>query len=356
MNVERWVRSRTPYWDQLEELLKNIASRGIQSLNNDQLRDLGRLYRCASSDLSRARAMKIGGDIPIYLNNLVVKAHNQVYQRRINRWTDLRNYLWITFPTLVQNNVAYICLAFALVAIPFIACYCAVLHDINFAHLEVAKGKPLVSEELWHVVEQHKMWTDQAQDYSPTVSSQIATNNIRVAILAFALGITGGIGTSAVLLLNGISLGATFGVCRIYHLDDRLWAFCSAHGVIELMSIFISGAAGLIIGKALLFPGSYRRQDALRLASRSAFALFAGCIPLLLIAGTIEGFISPRTDLPAAAKFAVSLATFICLFLYLFLPRNVAASKATIPPPNMQSISKHTPDAVVIENPEFNLS
>lgn len=353
MNVERWVRSRTPYWEELEELLRQITSSGIQSLNSQQLKDLGHLYRSASADLSRGRAMNIGGDIPIYLNNLVVKAHNQVYQRRINRWTDFFHYLWVTFPTLVQKNIVYVSLAFAMVMVPFAACYFAVLHDIDFAHVELFKGKPLVSEEMWHTIEQQKMWTDSAADQSPTVSSEIATNNIRVAIMAFALGITFGLGTTAVLLINGISIGTTFGVCRFYQLDDRLWAFVSAHGIIELMSIFISGGAGLIIGKALLFPGPYRRFDALRLASRTAFSMFAGCIPLLLIAGIIEGFISPRTDLIPEAKFAVSLSTGICLFLYLFAPR--ATNNSASERKDMHNISKRPIGAAVIENPEFKL-
>ena len=77
-----------------------------------------------------------------------------------------------------------------------------------------------------------------------------------------------------------------------------------------------------MIGKSLLFPGQYRRVDAFRIAGKDAVRLFAGCIPILLVAGSIEGFVSPRTDLDSNIKFAVSLATFICLFLYLFVPRH----------------------------------
>jgi hypothetical protein len=75
------------------------------------------------------------------------------------------------------------------------------------------------------------------------------------------------------------------------------------------------------MGKALLFPGDFRRFDALKLVAKDACGLFAGCIPLLLIAGSIEGFISPRTDLDPNTKFAVSMASLVCLSLYLFVPR-----------------------------------
>jgi uncharacterized membrane protein SpoIIM required for sporulation len=99
-------------------------------------------------------------------------------------------------------------------------------------------------------------------------------------------------------------------------------AFIAGHGVLELTAIFISGGAGLLIGRALLFPGQYRRIDAFKMVARDAAGLFGGCVPLLLVAGAIEGFISPRTDISPETKFAVSLATLVLLMLYLFAPRN----------------------------------
>jgi uncharacterized membrane protein SpoIIM required for sporulation len=222
---------------------------------------------------------------------------------------------------LLRENILYLAVSFAIFCLPLLVSYSFVLHDINFAHLEVQKGEPLVSEEMWHIIEQHQMWTDKAEDGSPAFSGMIAANNIRVAILAFAMGITFGFGTAYVLITNGMAIGTIFGVCRAYGLDSRLLSFVAPHGVLELSAIFISGAGGLMLAKALLFPGQYRRVDALKLAARPAFSLFGGCIPLLLIAGTIEGFISPRTDIPPEAKYAISLATAICLLLYLFVPR-----------------------------------
>jgi uncharacterized membrane protein SpoIIM required for sporulation len=321
MNIERWVRGRRATWQQLEELLQLIDRKGMSSLDCEQLRQLGKLYRAASADLSRVRALNIGGELGVYLNHLVVKAHNQVYQRPVDRWRDLAVFLLDTFPRLLRANILYLAVSFAIFCLPLLVSYGFVLHDINFAHLEVMKGEPLVSEELWHIIEQHQMWTDAAQDGSPAISSLIAANNIRVAILAFTMGITFGFGTAYVLITNGMMIGTIFGVCRAYGLDNRLLSFVAPHGVLELMAIFISGAGGLMLARALLFPGQYKRMDALKMAARPAFTLFGGCIPLLLIAGTIEGFISPRTDVPPEAKYAISVATAICLVLYLFVPR-----------------------------------
>jgi uncharacterized membrane protein SpoIIM required for sporulation len=93
------------------------------------------------------------------------------------------------------------------------------------------------------------------------------------------------------------------------------------HGSLELPAIFISGGAGLLMGTAILFPGPHSRADALRLAAKPALGMFGGCVLLLLIAGTIEGFISPRTDLSGQTKVVVGLAAFLCLLVYLFVPR-----------------------------------
>jgi uncharacterized membrane protein SpoIIM required for sporulation len=322
VNVERWIKTRTVFWRQLEDLLKLIDQKGLSSLNRQQLQELGRLYRSASADLSRARALKLGQDLQVYLNNLVVKAHNQVYQTTRNRWTDLVNFLWLDYPALVRKYILYVALSFTIFAVPTVIAYCSTIKDVHFAQMEVMKNHPLVDDALWTMIERKQMWTDAVENISAPASSLIATNNIRVAILAFACGITFGIGTCICLITNGLSIGTIFGVCRLHGMDSRLLAFVAPHGILELSAIFISGAAGLLIAKALLFPGQYRRIDALRILGKDAVRLFVGCIPILLVAGCIEGFVSPRTDLNSNIKFGVGLATLLCLFLYLFIPRD----------------------------------
>lgn len=322
MNVERWLKARKPSWEKLEGLLRRVDRRGVEVLDRSELKELGRLYRMTSADLSRARAMKLGQNVQVYLNNLVVKAHNQVYQRPRNRWSDLANFLWRTFPDLVRKRIVYIFVSFMLFLVPAWLSYSLTVKDSHFAQLEITQGHPLVPEELWTMIEHRQMWTDQVQGHSQTASSMIATNNIRVSILAFVFGITYGFGTVFILFTNGLHLGTVLGLCKVYGMADRLLAFVAPHGVLELTAIFISGGAGLLVGKTLLFPGKYRRLDAFRLIARDAGGLFGGCVPLLLVAGTIEGFISPRTDLPAEMKFGVSLATLILLMLYLFVPRD----------------------------------
>jgi uncharacterized membrane protein SpoIIM required for sporulation len=321
MNIERWIKLRRPSWDKLESLLKTIDTKSARYLTRKDLQELGRLYRTTSADLSRARAWNINRETVVYLNQLVVKAHNQVYRSPQNRWRDLANFIWLDFPLLVQERILYIAAAFAIFLAAVIISDVYVQKDVHFAQLELSTGQPLVAEDLWHIIEQRKLWTDNAQHCSPLASSLIATNNIRVCILAFTSGIAFGLGTVIVLLVNGLSIGTVFGICRHYGIDGPLLNFVAPHGVLELSSIFISGGAGLVMGMALLFPGKVKRLEALRMVARDALTLFAGCLPLLCMAGLIEGFISPRTDLDANTKYLVSLTTLVFLIFYLFLPR-----------------------------------
>ena len=315
------MKSRRPSWEHLEELLQLTDRKGVAALDRQQLQELGRLYRTASADLSRARALKVGSEVQTYLNNLVVRAHNQVYQTSQSRWKDLLYFLYEGFPKLVREHIIYLMISISLFAVPAVGSFIAVQDNIDFAQLEIAKGHPLVPDELWNMIEKHQMWTDLAEKQSPTAFGLIATNNIWVAIRAFVFGITLGVGTVYVLLTNGLSIGTIFGVCHAYGMSSRLLAFVAPHGVLELSAIFISGAAGLLMGKSILFPGQYRRVDAFRQAGKKAMGLFGGTVPLLLVAGCIEGFLSPRTDVAPEYKFMVSLCTLIFLVLYLFVPR-----------------------------------
>jgi uncharacterized membrane protein SpoIIM required for sporulation len=327
MNVERWLKTRRTTWEKLEELLKLTDKQGVAGLDRNQLQELGRLYRTTSADLSRARALKLSHEVQTYLNNLVVRAHNQVYQTDRNRWLDLFRFLWIDFPRLIRENILYLVVSTSLFLMPAVGSFFAVVHDVKFAQLEIAKGHPLVSEDLWNTIQQKKLWTDAVQDSSPTAFSLIATNNIRISIMAFVFGVTFGIGTVYVLIFNGLSIGTVFGLCQAHGMAHKLSQFVAPHGVLELTAIFISGAAGLVIGKSLLFPGQLKRIDAFRTACKTALGLFAGTVPILFVAGCIEGFVSPRTDIPSDLKYLVSMCTGVFLMLYLFIPRTVAREK-----------------------------
>jgi len=154
--------------------------------------------------------------------------------------------------------------------------------------------------------------------FMPIFSSQIITNNVQVTFLAFAGGILAGLGTAWILLFNGVLLGGVAGIFQVHGASLHLWAFVLPHGVIELTAICIAGGAGLWLGSALVVPGRRTRGDALVERGREAISLLGGTVILLLVAGLIEGFISPSV-LPDQVKLAVGLLTAVVLFPFLLL-------------------------------------
>jgi uncharacterized membrane protein SpoIIM required for sporulation len=163
------------------------------------------------------------------------------------------------------------------------------------------------------------MWTHSILAVKPLASSAIMTNNMSVAFTTFALGITGGLGTIYMMVLNGVMIGVIGMACWLAGMSVALWSFVAPHGVLELPAIFIAGGAGLRVGLGLLFPGTLPRRDSLASAGTEAVRLLVGVVPILILAGIIEAFISP-TALAPSLKFRMAAALFVLLVFYLFRP------------------------------------
>jgi uncharacterized membrane protein SpoIIM required for sporulation len=193
-----------------------------------------------------------------------------------------------------------------------VAALAAVLLSVG----DPAFSRYFLGPAMMQSIDNHKMWTDSIVTIKPLASSGIMTNNISVAFAAFAMGITAGIGTVWMMLLNGLMMGVVGVACWREGMSLSLWSFVAAHGVLELPAIFIAGGAGLGIAKGLLFPGVLSRRESLVRAGARSVRLVLGTIPLLVIAGVVEAFVSP-TALPARIKFMLAggLATLLVLYL-----------------------------------------
>jgi len=162
----------------------------------------------------------------------------------------------------------------------------------------------------------------------PIMATAIMSNNVRVTFLAFAAGILAGVGTALVLVFNGVQLGAVAGVFANYGANLQLWSFVLPHGLIELTAICIAGGAGLWLGSAFLLPGRMTRREALVVRGREAVSLIGGTAVMLVVAGLIEGFISP-SDLPREVKLTLAALFALAMVAYLALAgRNEQARKA----------------------------
>lgn len=165
-------------------------------------------------------------------------------------------------------------------------------------------------------IDRHEMWTQSIVGMKPLASSAIMTNNMTVSLTAFALGITG-LGTIYIIAFNGVLLGVIGMACALAGMSLPLWSFVAPHGVLELPAIIIAGGAGLRLAQGILFPGALPRRLSVSRAGLQAARLASGCIPILVIAGIIEAFVSP-TDLAVPLKLGMAAALFTLLIVYLF--------------------------------------
>jgi uncharacterized membrane protein SpoIIM required for sporulation len=165
-------------------------------------------------------------------------------------------------------------------------------------------------------IDRREMWTHSILAVKPLASSAILTNNLSVAFSAFALGILAGLGTLYIMVFNGLMIGVIGTACHRAGMSVPLWSFVSPHGALELPAIFIAGGAGLVLARGILAPGGLPRREALAESGAVAIRLLLGVFPLLIVAGVIEGFVSP-TLIDPAVKFAIGAALFVLLSLYV---------------------------------------
>ncbi|MSP12556.1 MAG: stage II sporulation protein M [Chloroflexi bacterium] len=313
MNTHDFIEIRQPNWRQLENLLQR-AGRNLALLSDQELADLGRLYRLAASDLAVAQRDYAGQRVAIYLNQLVGRAHTLIYQSEPLRLRSIQHFYRQSFPQLYRHLWPYTTFAFLLFLLPALASFLSVWRHPEAIYTILGPG----IDGLVKQVEQGKLWTDIAPSVRSAASTTILTNNIQVMFLTFAGGITAGLLTVWILISNGLNLGAIFGLLQYHGLSSGLASFILAHSFIELSGIFFAGGCGLYLADGLLRPGILSRRDALVQRGSLAVRLILGCVPFLVLAGLIEGFISP-SSLPAWFKLMVGFATGVLLYGYWLL-------------------------------------
>jgi uncharacterized membrane protein SpoIIM required for sporulation len=299
MISNRWIELRRDNWNKLESMVQLVETSGLKTLSSNDLRDFGLLYRQAAADLSAARADQASRTLEAYLNRLVSRAHNYIYSGQKLSPATVWEFLVHGYPRIFRRLLPYTTAALLIFLAGALLGALLTLARPAFMHA-------MLGPEMIDKIEHHQMWTESILTAKPQASSQIMTNNITVCFLTFASGVLAGLGTIYLLFTNGVSIAVVGVACGQHGIALSLWSFVAAHGALELPAIFIAGGAGLRLGAGLLFPGLLRRKDALALAGGEAVRLISGTIPMLIIAGSLEAFLSP-TRAPVALKFAVCL-------------------------------------------------
>ena len=297
MDADRFTRERQAGWDELAELVRRAGTRP-QGLGAEALLRLGRRYRAAAADLALARRLFPGHPVTRLLERLVTEARQSVYATEPRR-RSLREFLATGYWQRILERPLMLGIALALLFVPMaLAAVWAV--DDPAAAIGIVPG------DFQAAVEPGSHTGEPATDEAAAASSALYTNNIQVTFLAVAGGVLLGLGTAAVTVFNGGLIGAIFGLTIENGAFDELLRFVLPHGLLELTCIVVSAMAGLRLGWAIVDPGQLTRGASLRREARTAIEIVLGTMPWLVLAGLIEGFVSPR-QLPLPAALAVGV-------------------------------------------------
>ncbi|HLH80007.1 MAG TPA: stage II sporulation protein M [Chthonomonas sp.] len=317
MNEQDFVNERQADWQELSRIVRKADTRqGVRALDRGDLLRFMRLYRRVSSDLAYASAQALSEDIVGYLNGLVGRAQAILYEAETSTFPlqTVRRFYLYEFPTLLQRRCGY-----------FLAALAIFLVGVGLAYWMVITSPPrlnlFIPKEFQASV---RVWKSGkiASPPSAAFSGMLMTHNFQVAVMAYATGPALCVPSAYLLFYNGAVLGAMSALMTQVHRHATFWPGILPHGVAEITATLIAGAAGLMMGAALLFPGPYRRREAFLRAGKEGVQLLLGTIPLFVFAGLIEGMFS-HLALPAWLRLTFAGLNGVFWYLYLFLPRRL---------------------------------
>jgi uncharacterized membrane protein SpoIIM required for sporulation len=315
MNLESWLRQRRPVWKRLEEIVDKIVRGGPRRAGGSNIAELIEVYQSACADLARLRAIGAEPALVEPLNRLIIRAHGQIYRGSAASPWGLGRFFLRDYPRLFRRTWKF---TFASLLVSLAAA---------FAGYWTVQDNPQIVADIMGGNDReffgNKTIADIRERFghesNPLMSSVIISNNVRVALLAFALGVTFGVGTVGALVLNGAMVGGITGAFAKSGLAWKMWMVLLPHGALELSAIVIAGGAGLYVGYGLWAPGQRTRRRALREDAITAMQLAAGLIPAFIFAGLIEGLVTPSDAIPEPVKVGLGITAAVAYWLYLLL-------------------------------------
>lgn len=296
--LSAWIYKRLPMWRELQSEAQRVGSH-----RSVDVKDIGALvqrYRALGRHAALAQQLLPNAPITATAQHLILQTHHLLVRPARRVRLQLREFLSADLPAVMAQLNSRI----VATAVWFLLTGASGWVLVSLAP---ETASLFLSESMMTGVQNGELWTDHIMNVMPSsiASFQIMTNNIVVALTAFALGAFYGLGTLYIIGVNGMMLGATFAYTHQYHLSQRLLEFIVAHGVVELSVIVLAGAAGIQLGEALIRPGLLTRAEAFQNAVTAAFRLISVCAVFLVGAGLLEGFVSPNSSFSLLERLAI---------------------------------------------------
>ena len=294
-------------WKEFEHLLDNPAR-----VSPDKLSEL---YIQLNNQLSYARTFYPESKTTLYLNTLTSKAHNIIYRNKKTEKGRIWRFWSFEYPLLAWQNRKYILYAFIILLLSGSMGALSTANDDSFARLIM--GDAYVNMTLENIEKGDPMGVYK-QVAGVDMFLGISLNNIRVAFYAFVMGIFLSFGTGFILFKNGVMLGSFQFFFYQHDLLRESFLTIWVHGTLEIFAIIVAGAAGLVMGHSILFPGTYSRAVSFGKGAKKGVKLVFGLIPVFLTAGFLEGFITRHTELPDIIRFGIIISSLIFIAWYFF--------------------------------------
>ena len=310
MREAAFVKQNKNKWLKFESELKNYKSLSPASISA--------LYLEITDDLSYAKTFYPGSNTVGYLNEIATSAHQKIYSNKKESGNAFYNFYVKDFPLFFYKHQKQLLLSFLIFSIFVVVGSFSAASDGTF--VRAILGDAYVNMTLENIAKNDPMAVYKEMGQMDMFLG-ITINNIRVSLMAYTLGILGGIGTAMVLMQNAIMLGS---FQYFFYQNGMLWESARTiwiHGTIEISVIIVAGCAGLVMGKGILFPGTYPRLTSFINGVKNGLKIVMSTIPFFIIAGFLEGFVTRMTEMPDwLAIFIILISFCLILFYYVFYP------------------------------------
>ncbi len=320
MKEPAFIKRNAPRWERFEQLLNDNAKTSPD--------EQAELYMQLTDDLSYAQTFYPGSDITRYLNGLTQRVHQKIYVNQKERRGRVSDFWKYELPWVMYESRKQLLASFIIFTVAIIIGALSAANDDTFVRLIM--GDAYVNMTLDNIDKGDPMAVYKGDRSS--MFSMITWNNIRVSFMAFMMGVFASLGTAWVLVRNGIMLGAF--QYFFYQKGLFLTSFLTIwiHGTLEISAIVIAGAAGIVMGNSILYPGTYSRAHSFMKGAKKGIKIIIGLIPIFILAGFLESFVTRLTDLHPIIKLGIILFSLAFVVSYFWIYPRIVHERGLVPP------------------------